>query len=518
MPIRRDYAATHPTHRRTESGWIHLIGVAAVVIIAGVFLSACSAPEERSDAPRLVILYATCSLNKDFLSPYNSKVTYTPHLQRFARRAVVFKRHQTEAGQSGIAFASIFSGTQATEHGVFAHPTQLADEKLLVAETFAAAGYETFSWLGHQMASARLNYAQGVPTENVYAGKLMAKSPHFLRILKRLQSDPSYKAFIVTNFSVTHAPYGSHFQNDFCARYPTDCRQYGEPEDFERNRTLLRRHSRGLARDYDKTIKDLGLDHNEIARLVDVAEILYKSDVNLLDRLFGEVLAAISQFHMGKQSAIAFTSDHGEIHYRENAYFRWTHGYQLAPEVLGVPLLIRAPGLVTKKKTYAGVTRSIDVFPTLAGLAHLPSAGGSGRGVDLSRVLTQREAPPRLLAFSHTAMFHQAQWQRRRRLGQLASLFPQPIPDFMWVAVRDRDMFFKLRRLEGTDWRVSAFDLRADPGELHDLYDPSQATHVAMSEQLHAYKRRLVAAAADFGDNVPDSRAVELLRSLGYID
>src|SRR5262245_58401633 len=93
-----------------------VIGVAA----AGLWMRA------RPQGPRLLILYATCSLNRDFLSPYNPNVTYTPALQSFAERGQVFTKHQTEEGQSGIAYASLFSGSQAPRHGVYYHPSKLS--------------------------------------------------------------------------------------------------------------------------------------------------------------------------------------------------------------------------------------------------------------------------------------------------------------------------------------------------------------------------------------------------------
>ena len=104
---------------------------------------ACSAP----DPPRLVIVYATCSLGTTFLSPYHPELPLTPALQRFAEQAIVFERHQTESGQSGTAFASIFSGRQADEHGVYFHPTRLPEELLMLTEVLRTAATRcTASW------------------------------------------------------------------------------------------------------------------------------------------------------------------------------------------------------------------------------------------------------------------------------------------------------------------------------------------------------------------------------------
>ena len=79
-------------------------GAAAVALLAGVALAGCGGSPEVP-RPRLVLLYATCTLAKDFLSPYDDAVSWTPEIGRFAGRGVVFRRHQTEAGLSGVAFA-----------------------------------------------------------------------------------------------------------------------------------------------------------------------------------------------------------------------------------------------------------------------------------------------------------------------------------------------------------------------------------------------------------------------------
>ncbi len=58
----------------------------------------CGSVSSQGTPPRLVLLYAPCTVNRSFLSPYDEKVGYTPHLSAFAREAVTFRRHQTEAG------------------------------------------------------------------------------------------------------------------------------------------------------------------------------------------------------------------------------------------------------------------------------------------------------------------------------------------------------------------------------------------------------------------------------------
>ena len=95
-------------------------------------------------------------------------MTYTPHLESFANSATVFTKHRTEAGLSGIAYASILTGTQAPEHGVYAHPTRLRNSVYDITEAFAANGYDVFFWNDQRMGAADLNYGQGVPPENIF--------------------------------------------------------------------------------------------------------------------------------------------------------------------------------------------------------------------------------------------------------------------------------------------------------------------------------------------------------------
>ena len=88
---------------------------AVCLLMAATLLGLGCQPDRR---PRLVILYATCSLNRAFLESYDAEVRYTPALGDLASEGLVFERHHTESGQSGISFASIFTGRQAPGHGL----------------------------------------------------------------------------------------------------------------------------------------------------------------------------------------------------------------------------------------------------------------------------------------------------------------------------------------------------------------------------------------------------------------
>ena len=196
--------------------------LAAVGLLLALVQVACQAREEGSTRPRFVLLYATCTLGTEFLSPYSSGdaraggAGFTPSLSAMAERGLVFERHRSESGQSGVAFAALFSGSQAPHHGVYRHPRRISEEVELVTELFERGGFESHAWLAHSMASTQLGYAQGVPPERRHDDPLLAQNPAVRALLDRLQAEPDLRALAVTNFTITHGKYSGRHVDRFC--------------------------------------------------------------------------------------------------------------------------------------------------------------------------------------------------------------------------------------------------------------------------------------------------------------
>jgi arylsulfatase A-like enzyme len=473
--------------------------------------------------PRLVLLYAPCSVNANFLSVYNPEVDFTPNLDRFARKSMVFDRHHTEAGQSGIDYASMLTGMQADGHGVYRHPVKLREEVFLIAEAYADAGYETFAWSAHVMASPLLGYTQGIPAAHAHDARLSADDPDFTAILDRLRSDPTYRAFVFTNFKVTHSPYRDDHLERFLREFGP---RGGRVTPKAKHLALLHnRNHLGLSWNYRATIERLGLSSGDVAELIGVIEQLYASRVNHLDRLFGRVVDAVEERGLMDQSAIVFTADHGELLYRDNALFKWSHAMELTAEAIRVPLIIHSPGIPASR--YQGVTRSIDLLPTMLALSGLAQPRVTQlAGVDLSQSMVGNVPQPELLAYSHTSILARGvvermlNEKRAQDWEDLKEFFPSEDPALMWASVRKGDWLYRLRGRAGEDWRVEAFDLARDPGQAEDLFDKSNDDHTAIARQLADYRMRLVRSYAEMSDEMllPGAEEVKALRSLGYID
>ncbi len=485
-------------------------------------LSSCGGRSAPSPSPpRLVLLYATCSLNKDFLSPYNPEVTFTPRLEEFRRNALVLRRHQTESGHSGTAFASIFSGSQADHHGVFVHPTVLRPEIELIGETFRRHGYEVTAWLGHRLASGEFNYAQGADDSQVFERMPTADDPHLIEVLDRLQHDREHKAFLYTSFTLTHSPYHLAPVESFCNRYPDRCRVRSDRERFQRTFETYHQNYLSLSYDFPAMAERLGLTGQQLAYMIEVLELYYSANVYRLDQVFGRILDEVRRRGLFDDSVIVFTADHGETLFREGTHFKWSHGHQLAPEVLNVPLLIHAPGLRLGAGVYEGVTRSIDVFPTVAGLAGCPLPSRTNRGgVDLSAVLRGLEPPQELRAYSHTSMVPEVFFRRSQPWRLFRSFHPRIDPELMWVQVRDKDRVYQLRRDPDGELQPLVFDLESDPWQLNNRYDSADGEQRRAFRDLRSYRDRLLRAyhESERAEEVDEDRQEEILRSLGYID
>jgi arylsulfatase A-like enzyme len=453
-------------------------------------------------------------LNKQYLEPYNEEVVFTPNISRFAHESIVFNSHYTEGGLSGTDFASILSGTQADRHGVFKQPRKLHDDLSLIFEAFSDAGFETFYWNAHPMASPEFNYAQGVRKTNIIPRRLDAGDPRFKSLLEHLEQDKNFRALVVTTFTVTHGPYHFDHLGDFLQRYPALAGSLTE-EEIRKYYRLYRQNFIPLQTQFDTTIDRLGISKEEVLKMAEVLSLVFKSRVHFLDQLFGELLTEIDRHNVSESSIIVFTADHGETFYREDRPFKWTHGPDLAQEVIEVPLMIRATSPSRKEKSIDNVTRSIDLYPTLAALSGVgvpPDA--EVQGVDLSAALRGEAEFPELRAYSHGTL---RQW----------SFYTPDVIENIRVSVREGTRLCRWQKGDAS-WQLEVFNLASPETAAPDVYDADDPLHKDVIRDLLQYKSYLVRKYREGEDEEAKSREEELnrlsdeereaLESLGYIE
>ena len=191
------------------------------------------------------------------------------------------------------------------------------------------------------------------------------------------------------------------------------------------------------------------------------ARAAYYGLVTCVDRMVGEIVGALRATRFGRDTVVAYTSDHGEMAGEHGMWWKETF-YQAS---VGVPLVWSWPGRFRKGATVNAPTSLLDVAPTLlrlAGARPLPNASGRSLEPFLLPGGDAREWPGEV--FAETCCRHPKQRPARMiRRGR-----------------------WKLVAYAGHD-APQLFDLDADPGETRDLgADPA---HAAVRRELLARLR-----------------------------
>lgn len=186
----------------------------------------------------------------------------------------------------------------------------------------------------------------------------------------------------------------------------------------------------------------------------------YYGLVSLVDDSIGRILDALDRSGQAENTIVVFTSDHGDM-MGDHACLAKNLTYE---QSVGIPLLIRAPGLGALPKRIPGYVSQIDLVPTLLELVGQP-APPHLQGRSLRPVLEGRET------LSSNDVF--IEWNN----GDT------------WRTIISRDGW-KLN-LSPTD-RCELLDLNTDPFELRNLFsDPGCRSRVRdLANRLQAWQKQ----------------------------
>ena len=195
----------------------------------------------------------------------------------------------------------------------------------------------------------------------------------------------------------------------------------------------------------------------------------YYACVDFVDDCIGELLTGLDGAGLLDNTVVIYTSDHGEM---AGVHGLWGKVVYYEPSV-GVPLLMRGPGIRDGRHRVRHPISLMDLFPTTCGLAGLPVPDGLD-GVDFSEVLAAPESAPPPRDYAPSAYY--AYGVRVR--GGLHT--PEHEPHRAMRLVRDSD--WKYVEIEGGEPLL--FDMVHDAGEQTNLAaDPAQAERCAAMRQ-----------------------------------
>lgn len=285
-----------------------------VALVAGGLACACT----RATPPRSAILVTLDTTRADVLSCYGGAPTTSPRLAEFAREALVFDAARTVAPMTTPSHASMFTGLWPIRHTVRDNGwAPLSGNAATIAERASEAGYATAAFVSAAVLDAAYGLDQGF---DVYDSPRSSSAK--IRIVDRpaaqtvararewlAEHDPDQPFFLWVHLFDAHAPYAP------------------SPEHLART--------------------------NQNAYLGEIA-----AD----DEAFGALIDDLGARGMLEDSLVIVCADHGES---LGQHGEATHSALCYEPTIRVPLLVRAPGLLTPGRSSA-ITSVVDVAPTIA--------------------------------------------------------------------------------------------------------------------------------------------------------
>jgi arylsulfatase A-like enzyme len=300
------------------------------------------APAPSDRARRNVILISIDTLRADRLAAYGAYRRAMPQIDAFARDAVVFTDAWSVWPETSGSHMSLFTSRYPSEHGVtnfIASPSPTIE---ILAERLRREGYLTRAytedggvWAQAGFARGFSAYAERRSADFVYRGEVDAV---FADATRWVESHADRTFFLFLHTYQVHSP-------------------YAPPESY-----------RSLFADVPAR-EPPGLGEFALA---------YDQEARYADDHIGPFLSDLARLGLSERSIVVVLSDHGE-EFGEHGGLG--HGRTLHEEVLRVPLVIAAPGIMAPVEVTTPASL-LDVAPTLLDLLGLPPIPGQ-RGVSL---------------------------------------------------------------------------------------------------------------------------------------
>ncbi len=261
-----------------------------------------------------IFVFVIDSLRRDYLSPYNAGVSFTPSIASFARESLVFRRAFTRYGGTGLSEPAVWSGA-LLPHKEYVMPfaPMNALEKLVEAERY------------HQLISVD-------------------------SILRQLLSP-----------SANRRELDAGIQN----RLYDSCRTFEEIQRVLPETVRDGRPAFVFTQPQDVHLANVAVDRHPYSGNQYAGFYLpYAARLERLDRCFGSFVDALKTSGLYDNSVVVLTSDHGDSLGDEG---RWGHAYTVFPEVIQVPLIMHVPDHLKRNLSVdtSAVAFTTDITPTL---------------------------------------------------------------------------------------------------------------------------------------------------------
>jgi arylsulfatase A-like enzyme len=421
---------------------------------------------DRGDR-RNLILVSLDTVRADHVLTEAFGVSLTPRLDELAAGGVVFEQAVAPYNSTTASHMTMLTGVYPALHGITYPVGSLARAIPTLAEILSRKGYQTAAVTEDAMISAPIGFARGFDSYRENRSVLDAAGDvdaTFGDGGKWLEGHADELFFLFLHTYEAHAPYSP------------------------KGGTLD-----GLAALPPNQGTDARSRHAESRRQ-------YAAEIRYTDQVFGKLVDDLERLDLLDDTVIVVTSDHGE---EFGEHGRLGHSKTVYDEVLRVPLVIWAPGLVEAGRRVAEQVSLVDLTPTaldLLGVAPPPLL----HGVSLRRLAggDPATATPAAVGPPDDGV-------------RFAEGLNEETPRRRLIVARTRD--YKWIQLADENAPHAVYDLRNDPEEQAPRDDPALRER---GRELIARYRALEpeAAPSPTPDRPIDPATQRKLEALGYVD
>ncbi len=462
----------------------------------------------EAERPRSVLFYLMDTCRNDRLSYQGYGRPTTPFLEALAERAVVFEACYAQASWTKPSMASMLSSQYPSTTGIHKLDQRLDDRYQTWPEQLRDHGWYTAGFSANiVMGDLLSNYAQGfdhfVESTLINRGDPIRFASGSARKLNEelfpwLDRSEEWPLLLYLHSVDPHEEYEPE---------PAYLEEFADPARHAQFREEWKALLASRPPIPGLFVTQDNFDRTEIdaASFIEHASDCYDADILANDDQLQLLWERLQEDGWGEDLVFVFTSDHGEEFFDHGGT---CHGYSLYDEMVRVPLMIYAPGLVQGGQRIRTPVRSLDIYPTLCELLGVEVPDGL-QGTSL--VPLMRGADPLL----PTEVYSQHREDPVVRLLGQGSGVMTSLRVGRWKYILNQVSSQMLEKP-----RHELYDLEADPREQRNL----AATHPELVREFEAKVLAFQAAhpspdqrPAAAAEEEMDPAVLEELRELGYI-
>ena len=417
---------------------------------------------DRDDVNVLFVVIDT--LRADRLGAWGYERDTSPLLDRLAADGARFDHHIAQSSWTKCSMASLWSGLYPSRTGVTRFDHVVPEEATLPAEILRDAGFRTAGLFRNGWVESYFGFDQGF---EVYAKPIGRKPPASV-----FRANPTI-AEVGTDVDSVEAAV------EFL-------RIYG------RERWLLYLHLMDVHEYvYDEDSALFGTAYSDV----------YDNSILRENLVLGLLYDYLMKSGLIHNTLIVIASDHGEA-FDERGYEG--HARFVYRETTHVPLIISFPFRLKPGAVVGGVSRNVDVWPTILDLLGLPPM----EGVD------GRSQVPALLAAARGEAMPEDEPAYAHLDRTWGGIAPEPSPTVS--VIRDGYRYVRVPRAFGERVEEDLFRFGTDRAELRNLAEAEPEVLARMRTEADSYLERESAWEGGAPSLEIDEIQLNQLRALGY--